>query len=229
MTALAFDWLRYFRLLLSNHWTEFDETWWEAWRIQHPLPNLGVFGSIVKATWPPWPLNEWDIFDFFATDEQNLMKLDRKQDLNVLYHVCVFRADWIYRIAKPRKRIWHLICRDIYDLSFATTEQMSTKLDSKISSSSIKSVLFRPIGKPWWTPLLLICWDISYVFFARMEFNESWQEARSYRPLSCLWFWGQSKNQDGSPDLCLVEMCFNSSLQPQEGGNKIILDGKQVY
>ena len=33
------------------------------------------------------------IFDFSSeTAEQNSMKLDRKQDLNVLYQVCVFRA-----------------------------------------------------------------------------------------------------------------------------------------
>ena len=34
------------------------------------------------------------IFDFYSeTAEQNSMKLERKQDLNVLYQVCVFRAD----------------------------------------------------------------------------------------------------------------------------------------
>ena len=30
MVALASDWLRYFRLLLCNHWMEFNETWPEA-------------------------------------------------------------------------------------------------------------------------------------------------------------------------------------------------------
>ena len=34
------------------------------------------------------------IFDFFSeTAERNSTQLDRKQDLNVLYQVCVFRAD----------------------------------------------------------------------------------------------------------------------------------------
>ena len=34
-------------------------------------------------------------FDFSSeTAEWNLTKLDRKQDLNILYQVCVFRADW---------------------------------------------------------------------------------------------------------------------------------------
>ena len=39
MVALAYDWLRHFRLLLWNCWTEFNESWREA-RSQHPLPSL---------------------------------------------------------------------------------------------------------------------------------------------------------------------------------------------
>ena len=42
MAALASDYLRYFRLLLWNSWTEFNETWQEA-RSQHPLPSLRFF------------------------------------------------------------------------------------------------------------------------------------------------------------------------------------------
>ena len=52
------------------------------------------FGPIGKTRWPPWPLIGWDLFDFFSeTVEQNSTKLDRKQDLNVLYEVCDFRTD----------------------------------------------------------------------------------------------------------------------------------------
>ena len=52
------------------------------------------FGPIGKTRWPPWPLIGWDIFDFSSeTVEQNSTKIDRKQDLNVLYQVCVFRAE----------------------------------------------------------------------------------------------------------------------------------------
>ena len=40
------------------------------------------------------PSLTFHIFDFFSeTAERNSTKLDRKQDLNVLYQVCVFRAD----------------------------------------------------------------------------------------------------------------------------------------
>ena len=53
-----------------------------------------LLGPIAKTRWPPQPLIGWDIFDFFSeTAERNSTKLDRKQDLNVFYQVCVFWAD----------------------------------------------------------------------------------------------------------------------------------------
>ena len=52
------------------------------------------FGPIWKTRWPPLPLIGWDILDFFSeTAEWNSTKLDRTQDLNILYQVCVFRAN----------------------------------------------------------------------------------------------------------------------------------------
>ena len=50
-------------------------------------------------------------FDFSSeTAERNSAKLDRKQDLNVLYQVCVFRAEkWIKiaTLANPSKKVAH--------------------------------------------------------------------------------------------------------------------------
>ena len=43
MAALASDWLRHFRLLLLNRFTEFNETWHEE-RSQRPLPSLCFTG-----------------------------------------------------------------------------------------------------------------------------------------------------------------------------------------
>ena len=67
-----------------------------------------------KTTWPPWPLNGGDIFDFSSeTADWNWTKLDRKQDLNVLYQICVFRADQktkMAALADSSKR-WHIVLR----------------------------------------------------------------------------------------------------------------------
>ena len=73
------------------------------------------------------PSLTFHIFDFFSeTAEQNSTKLDRKQDLNVLYQVCVFRAD-----RKINMAAWPLIGWDILDFSSETAEPNETKLDRK--------------------------------------------------------------------------------------------------
>ena len=60
-------------------------------KISRSSTKCVFFGPIGKTRWPPWPLICWDILDFSSeTTERNLMKLDRKQDLNVLYQVGVF-------------------------------------------------------------------------------------------------------------------------------------------
>ena len=93
MAALASDWLRHFWLLHWNRLTEFNETWQEA-RSQGLLPSLCFSCRSEKKDGRPGLLICWDIFDFSAeTTKQNSTKLDRKQDLNVLYQVCVFRVD----------------------------------------------------------------------------------------------------------------------------------------
>ena len=46
------------------------------------------------------------------------------------------------------------------------------------------------------------------------EFNETWQEARSQRPLPSLCFSGWLEKQDGRPGLWLAETFFTSPLKP---------------
>ena len=215
MAALASYWLRHFRLLLWNRWTEFNEIWQEA-RSQRPLQSLcfsgwsekqdgrpglwlaeifstsplkplnGIqrnligskistsstkfvfFGPIGKTRWPPWPLIGWDISDFSSeTAEQNSTKFDRKQDLNVLYQVCVFRAD--------RKNKMPALASD------------------------------------WLRHFRLLLWN------RWTEFNETWQEARSQRPLPSLCFSGRSEKQDARPGLWLAETFSTSPLKPLNG------------
>ena len=181
----------HFRLLWRNCWTEFNETSQKA-RSPRPLPSLCFSGRsekqdgrpglwladtlstsplkqlnliqrnlsgrkislsstkfmffrpIEKTRWPSWPLIGWDIFDFFSeTAEQNSTKLDRKQDLNVLYQFCVFRADQKNKMAA--------------------------------------------LASDWLTHFQLLLWN------RWTEFNETWQGARSQRPLPSLCFSGRSE------------------------------------
>ena len=93
---LVSDWLRHFRLLVWNCWTEFIETWQEA-RSQCPLPIFYfIFGPTRITRWPPLPPLGWDIFDFSSeTADRNSTKFDRKwkQDINVIYQVYISLAD----------------------------------------------------------------------------------------------------------------------------------------
>ena len=92
MAALASDCLKHFRLLLWNHWTKFKRK--TGRKISTSSTKFVIFGPIGKTRWPPWLLIGRDIFDFSSeTTVRNSTKLDRKQDLNVLYQVCVVRAD----------------------------------------------------------------------------------------------------------------------------------------
>ena len=212
MAALASDWLRHFRLLLWNRWTEFNKTW-QAARSQRPLlslcfscwsekqdgrPGLWLaetfstsplkplnriqrnstgskistsstkfvfFVPIGKTRWPPWPLICWDIFDFSSeSTERNSTKLDRKQDLNVLYQVCVFQADRKNKMAA--------------------------------------------LASDWLRHFQLLLWK------HWTEFNETWQEARSQRPLPSLCFSCRSEKQDGHTGLWLAETFSTSPLKP---------------
>ena len=205
MAALASDWLRHFRLLLWNYWTEFNETWQEA-RSQCPLPSLcfsgrlekqdgrpglwlaetfstsplkllnGIqqnltgskismsstkfvfFGLIGKTRWLPWPLIGWDIFDFSSeTAGRNWTKLDRKQDLNVLYQVCVFRADRknkMAALASDWLRHFQLLLWNYW------TEFNETWQEARSQSPLPSLCFFGPIGKTRWPPWPLIGWDI---------------------------------------------------------------------
>ena len=252
MAALASDWLRHFRLLLWNRWTEFNETLQEA-RYQRPLPSLcfsgqsekqngrpglwlaetfstsplkplnGIqwnltgskistpstkfvfFGPFGKTKWPPWPLIGWDILDFSSeTAKRNSPKLDRKQDLNALYQVCVFRADRKNKMAAlasdwPR-HFWLLLWN-------RWTEFKETWQEARSQSPLPSLCFFGPIGKTRWPHWPLIGWGIFRLFLWNRwtEFNETLQEARSQRPLPSLCFLGRSEKQNGCPGLWLAE------------------------
>ena len=215
MAALASDWLSHFRLLLWNRWTEFNETWQEA-RSQCPLLSLCFSGRSEKQDGGP---GLW-LAETFSTSSLKLLngiqrKLDRKQDLNILYQVCVFRADRenkMAALASDWLRHFRLLLWNHW------TEFKENLTGNKISTSSTKFVFFRPIGKIRWPSWPLIGWDIfDFSSETAKEFNETWQEGKSQRPLPSLCFSGRSKKQDGRPGLWLAETFSTSSLKPLRG------------
>ena len=113
------------------------------------------------------PSLTFHIFDFFSeTAVRNSTKVNRKQDLNVLYQVCVF--DPMEKTRWPPRTLWL---------------------------------------RHFW----LLLWN------RLMEFNETWQEAGSQRPLPSLCFSGRSEKRDGRPGLWLAETFSTPPLKLLNG------------
>ena len=268
MAALASDWLRYFRLLLWNRWTEFNETWQEAedlkvlyqdnenwqearlflgraekqdgrpglWLAEtfsaSPLKPLNgiqwnltgsknlrsstkfvFFGPIGKTRWPPWPLIGWDIFDFSSeTAEQNSTKLDRKQDLNVLYQVCVFGP--IGRTRWP-PGLW--LAETFSTSPLKPLNRIQRNLTgSKILMSSTKFVFFfgrseKQDGSPW--PLAEIFSTSPLKPLNGIQWNLTGSKILRSSTKFVL-FLGRAEKQDGRPGLWLAETFSTSPLKP---------------
>ena len=156
MAALASYWLRHFRLLLWNCWTEFNETWQEA-RSQCPLPSLCFSGRSEKQDGRP---DLW-LAETFSTSP--LKPLNRIQRNLTGSKISMSSTKFVFNtpIGKTKWPPWPLIGWDIFDFSSETTAPNSTNLTgSKISTSSTKFVFFGPIGKTRWSPQPLIGWDI---------------------------------------------------------------------
>ena len=110
------------------------------------------------------------IFDFFsATAEQNSTKLARKQDLNVCYHFCVFRADRKTKMATLPSH-WLRYFRLLFCKRWT---EINETWGNKMLISSTKCVLFRPIRLARWPLQPLIGWDIFYFFSATAEWNST--------------------------------------------------------
>ena len=128
----------------SATWTEFNKTWQEA-TSQRPLQSL--YGPIRKPSWLPWPLICGDIFDFFPdTTELNATKLDRMQDLNVLYQF-VFQVDRKIQDGRPASDCpRHFYLSAFFYFFSAIAEWNSTKLDrSQVRNIHHQVFIFGPI------------------------------------------------------------------------------------
>ena len=174
-----------FDFFFWNRLTEYNETGQEG-IYQRRLPSL-CFSSRSEIKYGRPVL--W-LAETFSTSSQSLKplngiqtKLDRKRDLNVLYPVCVFRAD-------PKSKIAALASNWLRYFSFLSLQSLNgiqrNMKGTKTSMSSTKFVYFGPIRKPSWPPWPLIGWDT----FDFSETAETWQEARSQSHLPSLCFSG---------------------------------------
>ena len=162
-----------------------------------------LFGPMGKTRWPPWPLIGWDIFDFSSeTAERNSTKLDRKQDLHILYHVCVFLGRSEKQDGRPG--LW--LAETFSTSSLKLLNRILQNLTgSKILMSSTQFVFLGGSEKQDGRPGLWLARHFRLLLWNRWtEFNETWQKARSQRPLPCLCFSGRSEKQDGRPGLWLA-------------------------
>ena len=168
------------------------------------------FGPIGKTRWPP------DIFHFSSeTVEWNSTKLERKQDLNILYHVCVFRSDQKNKMA-PRP----LISWDFFDFSSETAERISTKLDNKLYLSvSLRSLCFSGRSeKQDDLPGIWLAETFRHLLWNHWtKFHEIWQEIRSQHPLQSMCFSSPSEKQNDLPGLWLAETFSTSPLKSLNG------------
>ena len=131
-----------------------------------------------------------------------------------LLPICVFRADRKNKMAVLPSdwlnhfRLLHCKLDGIQqNLTGCKISTPSTKF--VFSGRSEKQVAI--LASDWLRHFRLLLWN------RLTEFNETWQEARSQRPLSSLYFSGRSEKQDGRPFLWMAEIFSNTPLKPLNG------------
>ena len=189
MVSLASDWLRHFRLLLWNRWTEFNETWQEA-RSQCPLPSFCFPGRSEKQDGRP---GLWLAETFSTSSLQSLNGIQRNLTGNKI-STSSTKFVLFGPIAKTRWPPWPLIGWDVFDFLSEIAERNSTKPDRKQTLNVLYQVcVFGPIWKnemaasDWLRNFRLLWWN------RWTEFKETRQEARSQSPLPSWCFSGRSE------------------------------------
>ena len=151
MAARASDWLRHFRLLLWKIWKELigiQRNLTES-KISTSSTKFVLFRPIGKTRWQSRPLIGCDIFDFSEKSERNSTKFDKKQDLNVLYQVCVLSDQSENQDCRPV--LW-LVETFSTSLLKPVNRIQRNLTESKMSTSSTKFVFFGFISKQKWPP-----------------------------------------------------------------------------
>ena len=187
----------HFRLLLWNHWTEFNKTWQEA-RSQCLLPSLCFSGRSEKQDGRP---GLW-LAETFSTSPLKTVNGIQRNLTGSKISTSSTKFVFFGLIEKTRWPPWPLIGWDIFDFSSETAERNSTKLKRKQDLNVLYEVFafladrknkMAALASDWLRHFRLLLWN------RWTEFNETWQEARSQRPLPSLCFSGWSKKEDGRP------------------------------
>ena len=138
------------------------------------------------------PSVNFHIFNFFSeTAERNSTKLDRMQDFNVLYQICVFRADRKNKMAAPASdwlRHFRLLWWNRWTQINETWQvaRSQSPLPSLCISVWSENKMAAP-ASDWLRHFRLLLWN------RWTEFNKTWQDARSQCPQPSLCFSGRSE------------------------------------
>ena len=135
---------------------------------------------------------------------------------------CVFFGP----IGKTKLPPWPLICWDIFDFS---SERNSTKLDMKQDLNALYQVCVFQVDRK--NKMAAPAYDLLrhfqlFLWNRWIEFNKTWQEARSQHPLLGLRFSGWSEKQDSRPVLWLAETFSTSPMKPQNGNQRNLTESK---
>ena len=109
MAALASDWLRHFRLLHWNCWTEFNITWQES-RSQQPLPSLCFSGQLEKQDGRP---GLW-LAETFSTSPLKLLNIIQQNLTRSRISTTSTNFVFFQPFGKTRWPPWPQICRDFF-------------------------------------------------------------------------------------------------------------------
>ena len=214
----------HFQLLLWNHQTEFNKTWQEA-RSQRPLPSLCFSGRSEKQDGRP---GLW-LAETFSTSPLKPLNGIQRNLTGSKISTSSTKFVFFGSIGKTRWPPWALIGWDIFDFSSVTAEGNSTKLIRKQDLNVLCQVCvfwadrknkIAALDSDWLRHFRLLLWN------RWTEFNETWQEARSQRPLPSLCFSVRPEKQDGCPGLWLAETFLTSPLKTLNGIQQILTGSK---
>ena len=171
-------------------------------KISTPSTKFVFFGLLGNTKWPPWLLIGWDIFDFPSETAEHIQrnftgsKLPMPSTTFVFFRqigkkMAALASDWLRHLRLP---LWN-------------RERNLTKLDRLQDLNALYLVCVFQVDRK--NKMAALAYDLLrhfqiFLWNRWIEFNKSWQEARSQHPLPGLRFSGWSEKQESRPVLWLM-------------------------